>query len=118
MVAQIPCHCLGRVQSERYQDRVRDDRQAEVTPPGPAMIDHASIGVRDMAAAAAFYEPVLATIGLRRLVVHPTTLCFGKTYPPGFPVCQLLTADHAPVRRMRQSSDSLGRPVKLPTAAI
>jgi catechol 2,3-dioxygenase-like lactoylglutathione lyase family enzyme len=44
------------------------------------MIDHASIGVRDLAAAA-FYEPVLATIGLTRLVVRATTVGFGKTYP-------------------------------------
>jgi len=45
------------------------------------MIDHASIGVRDLDAAAAFYEPVLATIGLTRLVVRATTVGFGKRYP-------------------------------------
>lgn len=45
------------------------------------MIDHASIGVRDLAAAAAFYEKVLATIGLRKLVVREDTVGFGKRYP-------------------------------------
>ena len=45
------------------------------------MIDHASIGVRDLAAAAAFYETVLATIGLAKLVVREATVGFGKSYP-------------------------------------
>jgi catechol 2,3-dioxygenase-like lactoylglutathione lyase family enzyme len=45
------------------------------------MIDHASIGVRDLAAASAFYEKVLATIGLQKLVVSATTVGFGKRYP-------------------------------------
>jgi catechol 2,3-dioxygenase-like lactoylglutathione lyase family enzyme len=45
------------------------------------MIDHASIGVRDLAAASAFYAKVLATIGLQKLVARPTTVGFGKTYP-------------------------------------
>jgi catechol 2,3-dioxygenase-like lactoylglutathione lyase family enzyme len=45
------------------------------------MIDHASIGVRDLAAAAAVYEQVLATIGLEKLVVRETTVGFGKRYP-------------------------------------
>ena len=45
------------------------------------MIDHASIGVRDLAAATAFYEQLLATIGLEKLVVRPGTAGFGKSYP-------------------------------------
>jgi catechol 2,3-dioxygenase-like lactoylglutathione lyase family enzyme len=45
------------------------------------MIDHASIGVRDLAAASAFYEKLLATIGLQKLVVRPSTVGFGKKYP-------------------------------------
>jgi catechol 2,3-dioxygenase-like lactoylglutathione lyase family enzyme len=45
------------------------------------MIDHASIGVRDLAAAAAFYEAVLATIGLVKLVARADTVGFGKRYP-------------------------------------
>src|ERR671923_287819 len=45
------------------------------------MIDHASIGVRDLAAAAAFYERVLATIGLQKLVAREGTVGFGKKYP-------------------------------------
>jgi catechol 2,3-dioxygenase-like lactoylglutathione lyase family enzyme len=45
------------------------------------MIEHASIGVRDLAAASAFYEQVLATIGLQKLVVGETTVGFCKSYP-------------------------------------
>lgn len=45
------------------------------------MIDHVSIGVRDLGAAAVFYEAVLATIGLEKLVVRAATVGFGKTYP-------------------------------------
>jgi catechol 2,3-dioxygenase-like lactoylglutathione lyase family enzyme len=45
------------------------------------MIDHASIGVRDLAAASTFYENVLATIGLQKLVAREDTVGFGKRYP-------------------------------------
>ena len=45
------------------------------------MIDHISIAVRDLAAGAAFYERVLAPLGLRRLVARPASVGFGKTYP-------------------------------------
>ena len=45
------------------------------------MIDHASIGVRDLAAAAAFYGKVLAAIGLQKLVERDATVGFGKSYP-------------------------------------
>jgi catechol 2,3-dioxygenase-like lactoylglutathione lyase family enzyme len=45
------------------------------------MIDHVSIAVRDLAASAAFYEGVLATIGYGKLVDRPHTVGFGKSYP-------------------------------------
>jgi len=45
------------------------------------MIDHISIAVRDLAASAAFYERVLAPLGLRRLVARAASVGFGKTYP-------------------------------------
>jgi catechol 2,3-dioxygenase-like lactoylglutathione lyase family enzyme len=45
------------------------------------MIDHVSIAVRDLAAGAAFYEGVLATVGYARLVDRPHTVGFGKKYP-------------------------------------
>ena len=45
------------------------------------MIDHVSIAVRDLAAAARFYEVVLAPLGMTRLETRSTTVGFGKSYP-------------------------------------
>ena len=45
------------------------------------MIDHISVGVADLERAARFYEPVLAALGLSRLVTRPNTIGFGKNYP-------------------------------------
>jgi len=45
------------------------------------MIDHVSVPVRDLAKAGAFYESVLAALGLRKLVVREATIGFGKSYP-------------------------------------
>ena len=45
------------------------------------MIDHVSVGVRDLDRAARFYELTLAPLGLSRLVTRPATVGFGKSYP-------------------------------------
>jgi catechol 2,3-dioxygenase-like lactoylglutathione lyase family enzyme len=45
------------------------------------MIDHVSVGVRDLERAARFYELTLAPLGLSRLVTRPATIGFGKSYP-------------------------------------
>lgn len=46
------------------------------------MIDHISIAVRDLAAAARFYEPLLATLDLKKLREWPdAAVGFGKQYP-------------------------------------
>src|SRR6476660_2236843 len=45
------------------------------------MIDHVSVGVRDLEGAARFYESALAPLGLARLVTRPATIGFGKSYP-------------------------------------
>lgn len=44
------------------------------------MIDHVSVGVRDLAAATRFYEALLATLGFRKLEERPATVAFGKSY--------------------------------------
>ena len=44
------------------------------------MIDHVSIAVRDLDAAARFYEAVLARIGYAKLEVRPNTVAFGKRH--------------------------------------
>ena len=45
------------------------------------MIDHVSVGVRDLAASSRFYTPVLAAIGFAKLVEREGTIGFGKSYP-------------------------------------
>ncbi len=45
------------------------------------MIDHVSLGVRDLEAAAAFYDAVLGPLGYTRLETRPATVGFGKKYP-------------------------------------
>jgi catechol 2,3-dioxygenase-like lactoylglutathione lyase family enzyme len=45
------------------------------------MIDHVSLGVRDLEGAGRFYEALLAVLGHRRLVTRPGTIGFGKKYP-------------------------------------
>jgi catechol 2,3-dioxygenase-like lactoylglutathione lyase family enzyme len=45
------------------------------------MIDHISVGVADLDRGTKFYEAVLAPLGMTKLVVRPTTIGFGKTYP-------------------------------------
>jgi catechol 2,3-dioxygenase-like lactoylglutathione lyase family enzyme len=45
------------------------------------VIDHASIPVRNIKAAAHFYEALLGTIGFTKLETRSTTVGFGKKYP-------------------------------------
>ena len=45
------------------------------------MIDHVSLAVRNLSASTEFYERVLATLGLSKLVVREGTVGFGKRYP-------------------------------------
>ena len=45
------------------------------------MIDHVSVAVRDLDAAARFYQAVLATLGFTQLETRPATVGFGKKYP-------------------------------------
>jgi len=45
------------------------------------MIDHVSLQVRDLGAAAAFYAAVLAPLDYRLLVERETQAGFGKRYP-------------------------------------
>jgi catechol 2,3-dioxygenase-like lactoylglutathione lyase family enzyme len=45
------------------------------------MIDHVSVAVRELDAAARFYQAVLATLGFTQLETRPATVGFGKKYP-------------------------------------
>ena len=45
------------------------------------MIDHVSVAVRDLEKAIAFYDAVLATLGMARLEIRAATAGYGKKYP-------------------------------------
>jgi len=45
------------------------------------MIDHVSVAVSDIAKSAAFYERILAPLGLHRIVDRGASVGFGKAYP-------------------------------------
>ena len=45
------------------------------------MIDHVSIGVKNIAKASNFYQSILNEIGLNKLIEKPGTVGFGKNYP-------------------------------------
>ena len=45
------------------------------------MIDHVSVGVRDLDRAARFYKAVLGSIGYQQLATRAHTVGFGKRYP-------------------------------------
>ena len=45
------------------------------------MIDHVSIAVSDLETSAAFYDAVLAPLGLTRIVERDGTIGFGKRHP-------------------------------------
>ena len=69
------------------------------------MIDHISIGVRDLAASAHFYAAILAPLGSARLVDRPDTVGFGKKYPelwlntrPDMPAIAAGTGSHVCLR--------------------
>ncbi len=69
------------------------------------MIDHISIGVRDLAAAGKFYDAVLAPLGMSRLHDLADTLGYGKKYPefwlnarPNMPLVPADTGGHICLR--------------------
>ncbi|HEY1632761.1 MAG TPA: VOC family protein [Rhizomicrobium sp.] len=45
------------------------------------MIDHISLSVHDLETSAAFYDRVLAPLGLNRIVARAGSVGYGKTYP-------------------------------------
>jgi catechol 2,3-dioxygenase-like lactoylglutathione lyase family enzyme len=47
----------------------------------PSCINHISLGTNDFDKAAAFYDVVLATIGVKRIVSHPGAVAYGKEFP-------------------------------------
>lgn len=47
----------------------------------PSAISHVSLGSNRFEAAAAFYDAVLATLGIGRQMEHPGAVAYGKAFP-------------------------------------
>ena len=47
----------------------------------PGTISHMSLGVKDVAKAAAFYDAVLATLGVTRIMAVDGAIAYGRAYP-------------------------------------
>ena len=47
----------------------------------PSIMSHVSAGTSDLAAAAAFYDTLLATIGAKRVVDEPFGIAYGREFP-------------------------------------
>ncbi len=47
----------------------------------PSIISHVSIGVNDYKAAVAFYDAVLASIGIHMIMEHEDARAYGKAFP-------------------------------------
>ncbi|WP_306120865.1 MULTISPECIES: VOC family protein [unclassified Roseitalea] len=69
------------------------------------MIDHVSIAVLDLVRSGAFYDQVLAPLGLDRLVTREATVGYGKRYPefwlnarPGMTPIDETTGSHVCLR--------------------
>src|SRR5690606_30957410 len=51
------------------------------TPGNPSMMSHVPIGTNHFEAARAFYDAVLAPLGVKRLAEYPGVVAYGKQYP-------------------------------------
>ena len=47
----------------------------------PSILNHVSLGTRDIERASAFYDAVLKTVGARRIMEHPGAIAYGKVFP-------------------------------------
>lgn len=47
----------------------------------PSILSHVSIGTNDFDRAVAFYDRVLPTLGVKKLMAHPGAVAYGKIFP-------------------------------------
>nr|WP_306266344.1 VOC family protein [Pararhizobium sp. IMCC3301] len=51
------------------------------TSENPSIMSHVSIGVADFASAVAFYDAVLGSMGIRKIMSHKDAVAYGRDYP-------------------------------------
>ena len=90
------------------------------------MLDHVSIQVADPAASAAFYDTVLAPLGIRRMMESPGGIGYGRDHPsfwvgptrtPGRPRelhLAFVADDRAAVRAFQEAAGAAGAEVLHP----
>ena len=47
----------------------------------PSILSHVSLGTNDFARATAFYDRLLAPLGIRRILEHPGAVAYGRAFP-------------------------------------
>lgn len=47
----------------------------------PSILSHVSVGTNHFDEAIKFYDKVLATVGAKQIMKHPTAVAYGKQYP-------------------------------------
>lgn len=52
-----------------------------MTNENPGIIHHISAGTNDFAAARAFYDPVMATLGCKPVLEYPDAVAYGRQFP-------------------------------------
>ena len=52
-----------------------------MTDENPSAMSHVSLGTNDFKLASAFYDKVLATLGIKRIMEHEFAVAYGKVYP-------------------------------------
>jgi catechol 2,3-dioxygenase-like lactoylglutathione lyase family enzyme len=52
-----------------------------MTDVNPSILSHVSVGTNDFDRAVQFYDRVLASLNVKRLMEHPGAVAYGKVYP-------------------------------------
>ena len=47
----------------------------------PSILSHVSLGTNDFERAVRFYDQVLSTLAIKRIMAHPGAVAYGKMYP-------------------------------------
>lgn len=56
-------------------------REPMMSDANPSILSHVSLGTGDFERATAFYDRLLATLGIGRIMEHPGAVAYGRAYP-------------------------------------
>lgn len=78
--------------------------------PSPSIISHISIGTNDFPRARTFYDAVMVTLGVRRVMEQGESVAYGRTFPEFWVGGRLMAGG---LRRVTVSTSAFG-PVRRP----